>query len=398
VGKVRIGIVGVGNVAPLHVPGYFDNESCEVTAVCDSNLARARAFANEWNVPHVFGTLGELLGSDLADAVEILTPTHLHAQHVIDSARAGKHVSCQKPIATTVDDARRMTECCESAKVHFRVAENACFYAPLVEAKRLIANGAIGTPTVVRIKTVVGATDSAFQSTLDPAGYLWRLDAHSPGGHLFDDVIHKYAMATWLVDEEVAAVQAVVRNGRLLFEAPTVALLEYARPDLLGIIEVEHAPGMFIDSDWYGADEFFEIQGTEGFVWVTRLSGQLLELPPLVVRSGRTTTHMRDIDARYETSFRRSASAFIHGILEGEPVDLIPSSAIKSLQLAFAIYRSSNERGRVDPAEINGTVSPPWWPKAPEELLNDAIVLGFLPEAEPPPELVTRLGREDDEL
>jgi predicted dehydrogenase len=393
--KVRLGIVGVGNVAPLSVPGYLEHPACDVVALCDPDVGRARGFASDWNIPKVFASLDELLGADIVDAVEILTPTHLHAQHVIKAAGAGKHVSCQKPIAAAVSDARKMIEACASSSVLLRVAENCCYYPPLVRAKELIIDGAIGSPTVVRIKTVVGETDSLFQSALNPDGYLWRLDVRSPGGHLFDDVMHKYAMASWLVDEDVSAVQAVVRKGKLFFEAPTVALLEYARPDLLGIIEVAHSPGMFIESDWYGADEFFEIQGTDGFIWVTRLSGRLHELPPLVVRTGRSTTYEIDVDDRYETGFHRCATAFVEGILNGTQVDLAPTAALKALQLAFAIYLSSNEGIRIAPSTIEGAISPSWWPKSPDELIDDAIVLGFLPRDEPRPAAARLLGTEE---
>ncbi|GIU90457.1 MAG: hypothetical protein KatS3mg010_1556 [Acidimicrobiia bacterium] len=148
-----------------------------------------------------------------------------------------------------------------------------------------------------------------FQANLDPSGYGWRFDAQSPGGHLFDDVMHKYAMALWLVDADVRSVQAVVRNGPLFFEAPTVALWEYDRGDLLGLMEVSYAPDMFIRSSHYGADEFFEIQGTSGFVWVTRLCGQLHDLPPVVLyeEDGRRTS-FADLDASYDGSFRRAAA------------------------------------------------------------------------------------------
>ena len=247
--------------------------------------------------------------------------------------------------------------------------------------REVIASGVIGTPTLLRIKTVVGETESAFQSAQDPEGYVWRFDARSPGGHLFDDVMHKYAMALWLVGEEVRSVQAIVRKGRLFFEAPMVALLEYGRDDLLGMMEVAHAPGMFIESDWFGADEFFEVQGTDGFVWVTRLSGRLHDLPPLVVVSGRTRTEVRDIEDRYEVSFRRAAGAFVDGLRAGTPVDLAPETAVRTLQLAFAVYESSNERRPVDPSELEGSVSPPWWPKTTDELMDDVMALGLMPEA-----------------
>ncbi len=383
---VRIGIVGVGNISQLNVPGYLEHPKCRVVALCDSHLERARALGAEWGVPRVYGSLDALLADDEIDAVEILTPTYLHTEHVIAAAAAGKHVSCQKPIATSVADARRMIDACSDAEVSFRITENCCYYPPLERARQLVREGAIGTPTVIRIKTVVGDTESEFQASQDPEGYKWRFDARSPGGHLFDDVMHKYAMALWLVDEDITSVQAVVRKGRLFFEAPTVALFEYAREDLLGMMEVSHAPGMFIDSDWFGADEFFEIQGTSGFVWVTRLSGRLHDLPALVIKSGKTRTVVTDIDDRYEMSFRRAAAGFVDSLVHDTQAELAPDTALKALQLAFAIYQSSNERRPVDPAGIEGSASPSWWPKSAAELIDDVVALGLMPEGQAPPE------------
>jgi len=374
--RVRLGIAGIGNVSALNAPGYLDHPSCEVLAVCDPRLDKAKAVAEAWGVPRVYISMDELLADVDVDAVELLTPTHLHAEHAIAAAGAGKHVSCQKPVANTVADARAMIDACRRAGVTFRVTENCCFYPPLERAREVVLGGDIGDPVAIRIKTVVGQTESTFQENTDPEGYVWRFDARSPGGHLFDDVIHKYAMALWLVDSDVTSVQAVVRKGRLFFE-PMVAAFEYDREGLLGTMEVSHAPGMFIDSDWYGADEFFEVQGTKGFVWVTRLCGRLHgDLPPLVVKSGRARTVVTDIDARYDTSFRRAASAFVDGLLAGTSPELHPETAVKALQLAFAVYQSSNEGRPVDPSGIEGSVSPTWWPKSGQELMDDVIALG----------------------
>jgi predicted dehydrogenase len=381
--RVRLGIAGIGNVSALNVPGYLEHPSCEVLALCDPRFDRAKSAAAEWDVPRVYESLEELLADDEIDAVELLTPTHLHAEHLLAAAEAGKHVSCQKPIANSVADARLMIDACDIAGVTFRVTENCCFYPPLERARQLVLGGEIGNPIAIRIKTVVGETSSEFQANLDPEGYVWRFDSRSPGGHLFDDVIHKYAMALWLVDSDITSVQAVVRKGRLFFE-PMVAAFEYERDGLLGTMEVTHAPGMFIESDWYGADEFFEIQGTRGFVWVTRLCGRLHgDLPPLIVQSGRTRTAVTDIDADYATSFRRAAAGFVDGLLAGTRPDLAPEAAVKALQLAFAVYQSSNERRPVDPSGIEGSVSPVWWPKSGQELMDDVIALGLMPGGPP---------------
>jgi predicted dehydrogenase len=361
--RVRIGIVGIGNIAQLNVRGYLSHDNCDVVALCDPREDKATAMAAQWGVPKVYTDLDKLLADDEVDAVEVCTPTYLHHDHVIAAARAGKHISCQKPMANSVADCREMLKEVEQAGVVFRVTECAFHYGPLLKARELIASGAIGTPTMVRIKTVVGKTDTPFQSSLEPQGYIWRFNDQSPGGHLFDDVVHKYAAALWLVDTDVRSVQAVVRQGPLFFEAPTAALWEYSRDDLLGLMEVTYAPNMFIRSGYYGADEFFEIQGTDGFVWVTRYTGEMLDLPAVLLydRDG-TTTSFGGVDADWAHSFEASARHFVDSLIAGTTPDMSGEMAIKTLQLAFAVYQASNTREPVDPATIEGSVSPPWWP------------------------------------
>ena len=371
--RIRIGIVGAGNIATLNVPGYLAHEQCDVVALCDPRREILGRRMNEWNIARGYADVEKLLADDDIDAVEILSPTPLHAAHTIAALEAGKHVSVQKPIANTVSDARRMVDAANHAGKVLRVTEHCCHFPPLVKARDLIRSGAIGQPTVVRIKTVVGRTESEFQANLDPAGYTWRFNAESPGGHLFDDVMHKYAMALWLVDTSVRSVQAVVRPGPLFFEAPTVALFEYARDDLLGMMEVSYAPDMFIRSDHYGADEFFEIQGTRGFIWVTRLCGNLhADLPPLVLyeEDGRRTS-FSELDASYGGSFRRAAGAFIDALLADSPIDLAPKTAIEALQLCFAVYQASNTRQPVNPASIDESVTPVSWPPTEEKMRTD---------------------------
>jgi predicted dehydrogenase len=364
VDRVRMGIIGVGNIAPLNVAGYLDHDRCDVVALCDPREDKAQAMAHEWGVPKIYTRLDDLLADPDVDAVEVLTPTYLHKEHVLAALAAGKHVSCQKPLANSVADGIEMTEAARRARLSFRVSECFFHYPPLVKAKELLAAGAIGSPTMLRVKTVVGATDTEFQANLEPQGYVWRFNAQSPGGHLFDDVAHKYATALWLFDQDIRSVQAVVRQAPIFFEAPTAAIFEYERDTLLGMMEVTYAPHMAIRSRYYGADEFFEVQGTDGFLWVTRATGEMLDLAPLIVRhADGTTTEYSTIDANWFSGFRNSSHDFVDALLEGRPdPEMSGELAVKTLQLCFAVYEASNERRPVDPSTIQGTVSPSWWP------------------------------------
>jgi predicted dehydrogenase len=364
VDKVRLGILGIGNVAPLNAAGYLQDERCEVVALCDPRGEKARAMASRWGVPTVYTALDELLADDGIDAVEVLTPTHLHREHVLAALEAGKHVSCQKPIANRVDHGIEMTEAARRAGLVFRVSECFFHYPPLVKAKELIASGAIGAPTMLRVKTVVGTTDSEFQRDLEPQGYVWRFNAQSPGGHLFDDIVHKYATALWLFDQDVTSVQAVVRQAPLFFEAPVAAIWEYERNTLLGMMEVTYAPRMNIRTSYYGADEFFEIQGTDGFIWVTRATGEMLDLSPVILyHPDGTTTSFSNLDASWRSGFVNSSRHFVDALVnDRKDPEMSGDLAVKTLQLCFAVYEASNERRPVEPASITGSVSPPWWP------------------------------------
>lgn len=364
--RVRIGIAGIGNIAALNVAGYLEHERCDVVALCDPREDKAKSMAEEWGVPHVCASLDEMLSETDIDAVEILTPTYLHHDHVIATARAGKHISCQKPMANSVTEALEMLEEVKRAGVHFRITECAIHYPPLVKAKELVSQGAIGDPTMLRVKTVVGMTESAFQTGLEAEGYIWRLNHQSPAGHLFDDVVHKYAVALWLFDQDIRSVQAIVREAPAFFEAPTAAIWEYERDNLLGMMEVTYAPNMFIRSDYYGADEFFEIQGTDGFLWVTHLTGRMLDLPAVVLYGpDGTTTSFPSIDDDWGSSFRLASRHFVDALLEDRSPDMDGDLAVKVLQLCFAVYQASNSRSPVDPATISASVSPPWWPPKP---------------------------------
>ena len=101
-------------------------------------------------------------------------------------------------------------------------------------------------------------------------------------------MVHKYAMALWLLDLGITSVQAVVRRRDFFFE-PCAVIFEYEDPEVLGMMEVQYSPNFYMRSQYYGADEFFEITGDEGQLWVTRATGEMLDLAPVVLFTGTAT-------------------------------------------------------------------------------------------------------------
>ena len=134
-------------------------------------------------------------------------------------------------------------------------------------------------------------------------------------------MVHKYAMALWLLDLDITSVQAVVRRRDLFFE-PCAVIFEYEDPEVLGMMEVQYSPNFYMRSQYYGADEFFEITGDEGQIWVTRATGEMLDLAPVMLFTGtpheRKTTEFTDLDADWGAGFVRSSQHFVDALLHGD--------------------------------------------------------------------------------
>jgi predicted dehydrogenase len=348
--RVRLAIVGCGNICQLNAPGYLEHEHCDVVALCDTDRARAERRAREWGLtPRIYADYGQLLDDPAIDAVELLTPTHLHADQIVAALAAGKHVSCQKPISISVAEADRVAEAVAKARTTFRVTENFLYYPPIVKAKELLDAGAIGEPSLVRIHTTRVRDIVGGAMEMDPEALVWRRDpGRNPGGALYDDGVHKYATAMYWIGDIGEISATVTYRDDFLQEAPSVATWRFKDRDCLGIIDYTYAPDMPIRSRYYKADEFFEIHGSRGILWVTRCTGEMLDLPPVMLIKGTETTAFQ-VPMDWRTGFDGAARDFVDGLREGRQPAQDVHTAKKVLQVPLAIYEASRVRRPVSP-------------------------------------------------
>jgi predicted dehydrogenase len=351
--RVRLAIVGCGNICQLNAPGYLGHPRCDVVALCDTDRTRSERRAREWGIePRIFTDYARLLEDDRIDAVELLTPTYLHAEQVIAAIEAGKHVSCQKPIAVSVAEADRIAAAVAKGRTTFRVTENFLYYPPIVKAKQLLDSGAIGEPSLVRIHTTRAREIVGQSLELDPDALIWRRDpGRNPGGALYDDGVHKYATAMFWIGDigEISAI--VTRGADFLQEAPSIAMWRFKDRDCLGLIDYTYAPEMTIRSRYYRADEMFEIHGSRGIIWVTRCTGEMLDLPPVIlIRGTETTSYQVPMDWRL--GFDGAARDFVDGVLAGRQPAQDVDTARRVLQVSLAIYEASQAGRPVAPESM----------------------------------------------
>lgn len=142
-GRVRVGVVGCGIWGQMHVRAYLQHPSVDLVGVCDTDKARVRRTAREFGLPKAFTRLDDLLNERL-DAVSVATPDNAHADIVVKAAGRGVHVLVEKPLATTLEECRRMIAAAKKSGVYLMVDWHNRWNPPYHEAWRSVRNGELG--------------------------------------------------------------------------------------------------------------------------------------------------------------------------------------------------------------------------------------------------------------
>ena len=108
--KIRFGVVGSNFITDWVLAGAKEDERFELAAIYSRTRERGEEFAAKHNIPHIFTSLEEMASSDLIDAVYIASPNYVHAEQSILCMNHGKHVLCEKPMASNANQARKMVE------------------------------------------------------------------------------------------------------------------------------------------------------------------------------------------------------------------------------------------------------------------------------------------------
>lgn len=342
---LRVGIIGAGRISDLHAIEYLANPRAQIVAVADARRENAQARGCAWGVDdsRIFTDYHDLLALPEVDLVEILLPHHLHCQAVLDAAAAGKHVSVQKPMALTLEQADAMVAAARSAGVVLKVFENFIFYPPIQRARALIDAGEIGDPLSIRIKSNAATSPDAW--VVPPAAQAWRFDpAQNGGGPLsFDDGHHKFALG-WHFMGQAEEVHAWIGATEIapgeVLDAPSIISWKFSG-GRVGSLEVVYSPELVLDTRHYAQDDRVEITGTKGVIWVTRGHGKMLDIPPVILYRDRQTRTFSDMPVGWEHSFIQSTRHGIDAFLAGAPPLLTGEQGREVLQFTLAAQESA---------------------------------------------------------
>jgi predicted dehydrogenase len=183
----------------VHARAYAQIPGVELAGVADPTQEKARALSSEVGCPP-FHDYEALLQSGI-DILSVCLPPPLHLPAAVAAAQADTHVMMEKPIARTVVEADRILAACREAGVHLMVGFTHRFYPEMREAKRLVEDGAIGEPLIVH-----DSMSFDYRFVLP-----WYRDRDVSGGGAFMcNLVHGFDRASWVLDQNVTALAALV--------------------------------------------------------------------------------------------------------------------------------------------------------------------------------------------
>ena len=324
--QVGWGLIGTGRIADDRVlPAIAAHAGSRLVGVVSRDRGRAETFAKKFGAQHAYTDYGDLLRNPAVDAVAIHTPNAQHAEQAIAAARAGKHVFCDKPMATSVADAERMVRECEKAGVKLGINFHNRYMPSFIETRRLIAAGGIGEVQMVQLEASPGAR---------PGGRLgsWRVDAAAAGmGTTYSIGVHVYDILRYLLGAEVTMVSAFFDKPRGVMEEVNLSTFRFANGALAQISV--HENNGFPRND-------FVIYGTKGRILghgLTRSrAGGVLEVTGADGATKRTEYPATDAHAQ-------AVRGFADALLAGR--DPVPGGidGLRSVQVTDAMARSAFE-------------------------------------------------------
>lgn len=322
----RVGIIGCGRpwksegasgfgMSHYHAQGYKESPHAEIVALADLVPENAEAFRDLHGGNAIYTDYHEMLAKENLDMVSICTWPHLHAQMVIDAAEAGvKAIHCEKPMAPTWAEAKRMATVCDERGVQLTFNHQRRFGPEFVQARELLRSGAIGD--LVRIE---GAC-----------------------GNLFDWGTHWFDMFFFYNDETPAVSvlgQVEPTGGNAVFgvqlEGQAISQIEFAN-GIYGTLSTK------ADKDW---PLMTRIVGTEGVI-----EAALRTDPLRVWAKGDTGWVVPELNSTsgLGDTVAMGVKEAVESLKEGREPELSSHKVLRATEVIFATYESARVGGRID--------------------------------------------------
>jgi myo-inositol 2-dehydrogenase/D-chiro-inositol 1-dehydrogenase len=332
-------MIGAGRIGKVHAETIaFRIPEAALAAIADIDAEAAHAVARRCAIPWVAAGADEIFRDSRIDAVLICSSTNTHADLVIEAARAGKHIFCEKPIDHSLEKIDRALEAVDKARVKLQVGFNRRFDPNFARVRRAIVSGEIGTPHLLHI--------ISRDPGPPPLAYV-----KVSGGMFLDMTSHDFDMARFLIGEEVTQVYAAagVRVDPEIGKAgdvdTAVIVLHFANGVVGTIDNCRKAP--------YGYDQRVEVLGSAGAIATENCYPNYAVIS--TAESVRRDLPLNFFIDRYAESFVNELRAFVDAVVEDKPTPVTGLDGRVPVVMALAARKSYEEDRPVRLAEITAT-------------------------------------------
>jgi predicted dehydrogenase len=321
--KTRWGILGVAKIALEKViPAIQAGASGEVVAMASRSLAKAQAAAHRLHIPHAHGSYEALLADADVDAVYIPLPNHLHVPWSIRALEAGKHVLCEKPIATTAAEAETLSAVAARTGRLVQEAAMVRLHPRWLGAREIVRSGRIG-----ELRSI-----AAFFSYFNESPTNVRHDPAMGGGGLLDIGFYPVTLARFLFEAEpVRVVGALEIDPRFGVDRLASAILEFARGHAVFTCSTQLMPHQSAD-----------ILGTRGRIAMDIPWSMPHERPSrLVVEAIDRPGQLDEVSFAACDQWGVQCDLFCESITTGRPAPIPIEDAVANMRVLDAIARSA---------------------------------------------------------
>ncbi len=332
----QIGIIGCGKIAQVrHLPEYAAHPQAKIAGYYDINTVRAMELSSRYGGT-VYESYQALLADPAIDAVSICSANVTHAEITIAALKAGKHVLCEKPMATTLEDCQAMVDTAKACGRFLMVGHNQRLAKAHIKARELIAQGAIGK--VLTFRTIFA--HSGPENWAIDGKQTWFFDKKSAMfGAMADLGIHKTDLIQYLTGQKVKEVQAFVST---IDKCGADGTLVGVDDNAVCIYKMDGGAVGTMTASWtnYGGEENSTVlYGTEG---VMRLYAD--PNYSMVVESRDGQRILYEID-QIQTNDHQTKSGvidlFMHSLINGTQPQISGDDALCAMKAVFAAMESA---------------------------------------------------------
>jgi len=332
---VKVGIIGAGSIARYrHLPETTMNPHAEVGAICDLVEARAHEIGQEYHCK-AYTNYRAMLQDPELDAIIVAATNTTHAEMTIAALEAGKHVLCEKPMATTLEDGQKMIDAAERSGKKLMIAHNQRLEPAHQKAKEILQSGKLGK--VLTFSSVFGHPGSDAWA-IDGADTWFYRKKVTGLGVLGDLAIHKLDLLRWLIDDDY--IEAAAFIDTLAKSYPSGELID-VEDNALCILKTAKGAMGNVTASWsyqkennsttiYCENGVLELYVNPDFPLVVHYDFQHAEYHKV----GKKSTNVEQVKSGI-------VDAFIDAIVEGREVPIPGPEGFKALQAVIACQEAA---------------------------------------------------------